>query len=98
MCLRVQSLQEIDSFLKEHSAFLGGDRPNAVDCMIAPRLYHIQVAMKELKVRLGPVRATAGPCHRVPRSYTTNHNFWAPEDACTLISWTCKDCLKMEVL
>ncbi len=36
--------------MQNHKAYLGGDRPNAVDCMIAPRLYHIQVAMKELKV------------------------------------------------
>ena len=46
----VQSLKEIDDYLHNHQAFLGGDRPNAVDCMIAPRLYHIQVAMKGLKV------------------------------------------------
>lgn len=48
----VQSLQEIDTYLRDHgrTPFLGGDRPNAVDCMLAPRLYHVQVAMKELKV------------------------------------------------
>ena len=57
MGLRVQSLQEIDSYLKNHSAFLGGDRPHAVDCMIAPRLYHIQVAMKELKVHLNRIES-----------------------------------------
>ena len=47
-----QSLQEIDTYLRDHgrSPFLGGERPNAVDCMVAPRLYHIEVAMKELKV------------------------------------------------
>ncbi|CAK0781401.1 hypothetical protein CVIRNUC_005364 [Coccomyxa viridis] len=47
----VDSLQEIDTYLRDHgrSPFLGGERPNAVDCMIAPRLYHIEVAMKELK-------------------------------------------------
>ena len=46
----MQSLKEIDEYIQNHSAYLGGDRPNAVDCAIAPRLYHIQVAMKELKV------------------------------------------------
>lgn len=46
----MQSLQEIDDYLHNHTPFLGGDRPNAVDCLIAPRLYHVQVAMKELKV------------------------------------------------
>ncbi|CAL5221318.1 g3490 [Coccomyxa viridis] len=45
----VGSLTEIDEYMQNHKAYLGGDRPNAVDCMIAPRLYHIQVAMKELK-------------------------------------------------
>lgn len=84
MCLRVQSLQEIDSYLKNHTAFLGGDRPNAVDCMIAPRLYHIQVAMKELKVRLNPVRAIARPSHSIFQG-TQHHQrtLWTPEDACT---------------
>ena len=46
----MQSLKEIDEYIQNQSAYLGGDRPNAVDCAIAPRLYHIQVAMKELKV------------------------------------------------
>ncbi len=48
MC--AQSLKEIDEYMQDHKAYLGGDRPNAVDCTIAPRLYHIQVAMKEFKV------------------------------------------------
>lgn len=54
LCVAAQSLKEIDEYIQNHTAYLGGDRPNAVDCAIAPRLYHIQVAMKEFKVRHSP--------------------------------------------
>ena len=49
----MQSLEEIDSHLREAGTpYLGGERPNARDLELAPKVYHVTVAMKEYKVRM----------------------------------------------
>jgi hypothetical protein len=35
--------------------YLGGESPNAVDVALAPRLYHVEVAMREFQVCRGPL-------------------------------------------
>lgn len=46
-----QNLEEINRYLESNKTpYLGGENPNAVDIALAPRLYHIEVAMKEFQV------------------------------------------------
>lgn len=46
-----QSLEEIDNHLRDAGTpYLGGERPNARDLELAPKVYHVTVAMKEYKV------------------------------------------------
>ena len=86
----VQSLQEIDTWLRDHSRtpYLGGDRPNAVDCMIAPRLYHIEVAMKELKVGCD-WNATLMPCMMHDASMLESRN--GKPSLVALMTWRALD-------
>ena len=44
-------LEELNSFLEAKGPYLGGEKIIAADLALSPRLYHIEVAAKALKVR-----------------------------------------------
>ena len=48
---RVQELEKVGAYLKEHGPFLGGEAPNAADASLAPKLYHAKHALKHFKAR-----------------------------------------------
>ena len=48
-------LDELNKFLEENGPYLGGERVIAADLALSPRLYHIDVAAKALKVRLSSI-------------------------------------------
>ncbi|CAL8468489.1 g8029 [Coccomyxa elongata] len=46
----VQELEAINNHLRDNKTpYLGGERPNQADLGLAPKLYHVEVAMREFK-------------------------------------------------
>ena len=46
-----QELEAINNYLRDNKTpYLGGERPNQADLGLAPKLYHVEVAMREFKV------------------------------------------------
>lgn len=49
--LEWQELEAINNHLRDNKTpYLGGERPNQADLGLAPKLYHVEVAMREFKV------------------------------------------------
>lgn len=48
----VQELRELNSHLESHGPFLKGKDISAGDLALAPKLHHMQVALKAFKVHL----------------------------------------------
>lgn len=50
----VTEMANLEAFLLEKGPFVGGASPSAADMILAPRLYHAKVALKEFKVFFDP--------------------------------------------
>jgi len=49
VCL--QQLEEVNKYLRDNNVpYLGGESPNQADLGLAPKLYHVETAMKHYKV------------------------------------------------
>lgn len=51
-------LDELNKFLEGNGPYLGGDKFIAADAALSPKLHHIDVAAKALKVSAVPSRAS----------------------------------------
>lgn len=56
-------LEELNKFLEDNGPYLGGEKVIAADLALSPRLYHIDVAAKALKVmRAGRFASSSKQC------------------------------------